>query len=72
VCVCVCVKTYESFFVVSTVWNTAGDHVEVDFIIVGLVVDGGDHVVGGRREVVFVSAEFLAGVFVIKAVEKAC
>ena len=36
----------KSFFVVGTVGDTAGYHVEVNFVMVGLDVYCGDHVVG--------------------------
>ena len=68
----VCKGTYKAFFVVGTVGDAPGDHVQVDFVIVGLNVDRGDHVVGGGRGVVFVGAEFLAHVLVVEAVQQAC
>ena len=69
---CACGRTYKAFFVVGTVGDAAGDHVEVDSIIVGFDVDRGDHVVRSRGRVVFVGAKFLAHVLVVEAVQQAC
>ena len=60
----------KAFFVVGAIWDAARDHVEVDFVVVGVDVNGGDHVVCGGGGVVFVGAEFLAHVFVVKTFEQ--
>ena len=60
----------KAFFVVGTIWDAARDHVEVDFVVVGVDVNGGDHIVCGGGGVVFVGAKFLAHVFVVKPLEQ--
>jgi hypothetical protein len=60
----------KSLFVVGTVWDTSRNHIEVDFVVVGLNVNGGHHVVSRRRTIIFVFTEFLTYVFVVQTMQQ--